>query len=410
MPPVFRRYVTADGLSQFGTQVTRVALPLVALLVLGAGPFQLGLLSAAEMIGFLLFGLPAGVWVDRLRRKPILVTADVLRAVALASIPIAALFEALTLVQLYVVAVIVSIGTAFFDVAHLSFLPSIVTKEQLPKGMGTLESVRSLAVLFGPGLGGWLVQALTAPIAIVADAVSYMISATLLATVKAEETPSGGRVSLMEGLRYVLGHPILRLIGLVGAMNMFINGIWAIVQPLYLVDELGVSATAYGLMISGAGAGGLLGALLAPRVIARYGHGPTMYGTAVLIIPLNVLVAFTGPGWRLALYPIGMALIFLVAVMYNVAQGSYRQAICPEALRGRMNASLRFLMWGSLPLGGVVGGLLGEAVTVHQLLWIACLGTAAANLPFVLAPAVRKLKITDDGGRVDADAKEDSRA
>ncbi|MCF6468907.1 MFS transporter [Nonomuraea sp. MG754425] len=410
MPPVFRRYVTADGFSQFGTHVTRVALPLVALLVLDAGPFELGLLSGAEMIGFLLFGLPAGVWVDRLRRKPILVTADLLRAVALASIPIAALFDALTLAQLYAVAVIVSIGTAFFDVAHLSFLPSIVTKEQLPKGMGTLESVRSLAVLFGPGLGGWLVQALTAPIAIVADAVSYLISAALLATVKAEETPSGGRVSLMEGLRYVLGHPILRLIGLVGAMNMFINGIWAVVQPLYLVDELGVSATAYGLMISGAGAGGLLGALLAPRVIARFGHGPTMYGAAVLIIPITVLIAFTGPGWRLALYPIGMALIFLVAVMLNVAQGSYRQAICPEALRGRMNASLRFLTWGSLPLGGVVGGLLGEAVTIHQLLWIACLGTAAANLPYVLAPAVRKLKITDDGGRVDADAKQDSRA
>ncbi|MGW5681875.1 MFS transporter [Nonomuraea sp. NPDC003754] len=409
MPPAFRRYVTADGFSQFGTHVTRVALPLVALLVLDAGPFELGLLSAAEMIGFLLFGLPAGVWVDRLRRKPILVTADVLRAVALVTIPIAALFDALTLAQLYAVAVIVSIGTAFFDVAHLSFLPSIVTKEQLPKGMGTLESVRSLAVLFGPGLGGWLVQVLTAPIAIVADAVSYMISATLLATVKAKETPSGGRVSLMEGLRYVLGHRILRLIGLVGAMNMFINGIWAIVQPLYLVKELGVSATAYGLMISGAGAGGLLGALLAPRVIARFGHGPTMYGAAVLMLPLNVLVALTGPGWRLALFPIGMALMFLVGVMLNVAQGSYRQAICPEALRGRMNASLRFLMWGSLPLGGVVGGLLGEAVTVHQLLWIACLGSAAAHLPFALAPAVRKLKITDDGGRVDADAKQDSR-
>ncbi|TYB57465.1 MFS transporter [Nonomuraea sp. PA05] len=409
MPPDFRRYVTADGFSQFGTHVTRVALPLVALLVLDAGPLELGLLSAAEMLGFLLFGLPAGVWVDRLRRKPILVTADVLRAVSLASIPIAALFGVLTLAQLYAVAVIVSTATAFFDVAHLSFLPSIVTKEQLPKGMGALESVRSLAVLFGPGLGGWLVQVLTAPIAIVADAVSYLISATLLATVKAKETPSGERVSLMEGLRYVLGHPILRLIGLVGAMNMFTSGIWAIVQPLYLVKELGVSAAAYGLMISGAGAGGLLGALLAPRVIARFGHGPTMYGAAVLLMPLFVLVAFTGPGWRLALFPIGMALISLAGVMLNVAQGSYRQAICPEALRGRMNASLRFLTWGSLPLGGVVGGLLGEAVTVHQLLWISCLGAAAAFLPYVLVPAVRKLKITDDGGRAGTDAKQDSR-
>ncbi|SPL99079.1 major facilitator superfamily MFS_1 [[Actinomadura] parvosata subsp. kistnae] len=399
MTPALRRYVTADGFSQFGTQVTRVALPLVALLVLDAGPFELGLLGAAEMIGFLLFGLPAGVWVDRLRRKPILVTADVLRAVSLASVPVAALFDALTLAQLYAVAVIVSIGTAFFDVAHMSFLPSIVTKEQLPKGMGTLESVRSLAGLFGPGLGGWLVQVLTAPIAIVADAVSYLISAVLLASVKAEETPAGGRVSLMEGLRYVLGHPILRLVGLVGAMNMFVSGIWAIVRPLYLVDELGVGAAAYGLMISGAGVGGLLGAFVAARVIARFGHGPTMFGAAALMLPLFVLVAFTGPGWRLALYPIGMALISLVAVLHNVAQGSYRQAICPEALRGRMNASLRFLMWGSLPLGGVVGGLLGEAVTVHQLLWIGSLGSVVANLPFVLVPAVRKLKITDDGGR-----------
>ncbi|NBE98558.1 MFS transporter [Nonomuraea sp. KC401] len=410
MPPAFRRYVTADGFSQFGTQVTRVALPLVALLVLDAGPLELGLLSAAGMIGFLLFGLPAGVWVDRLRRKPILVTADVMRAVSLVSVPIAALFDALTLAQLYAVAVIVSIGTAFFDVAHLSFLPSIVTKEQLPKSMGTLESVRSLSVLFGPGLGGWLVQVLTAPIAIVVDAVSYMVSAILLATVKAEETPSGERVSLMEGLRYVLGHPILRLIGLVGAMNMFVSGIFAIVQPLYLVDELGVSAAGYGLMVSGAGVGGLLGALLASRVIARFGHGPTMWGTAVLMVPLFVLVAFTGPGWRLALFPIGMAFISLVGVMNNVAQGSYRQAICPEGLRGRMNASLRFLMWGSLPLGGVVGGLLGEAVTIHQLLWIATLGSVVANLPYVLAPAIRKLKLTDDGGREDSEAKEDSRA
>ncbi|MFC7109811.1 MFS transporter [Nonomuraea rubra] len=214
----------------------------------------------------------------------------------------------------------------------------------------------------------------------------------------------------MEGLRYVFGHPILRLIGLAGAVNMFVSGIWVIVRPLYLVGELGVGAAGYGLMISGAGVGGLLGALLAPRVIARFGHGLTMCGAAVLMLPLFVLVAFTGPGWRLGLYPIGMGFIFLVAVMLDVAQGSYRQAICPEALRGRMNASLRFLMWGSLPLGGVVGGLLGEVVTVHQLLWISCLGSVAAHLPFVLVRAVRKLTVTGDGGRVDSGAEEGSRA
>lgn len=394
-----RRFVGADALSQFGTQITLVALPLVAVLELRVSPFQLGLVSAAEMVAFLLIGLPTGVWVDRLRRRPILIAADAVRALALATVPLAAVTGTLSLLQLYAVALVIGACTVFFDVAHMSFLPSIVETDDLPRAMGTLETLRGLAGLMGPGLGGWLVQAVTAPIAVLADAITYAVSSLLLSRVRADETPAppterrSVRVEVLEGLRYVTGHRVLRLVAVAGAIVMFTNGGWAIVQPLLLIRELGVSAGVYGLIVSATGAGALLGAILAPKVVARYGHGRALYGSAVLLMVIPLIIAGTGPGWRLALYPLGMGLFYLVSLVLVVAQGSYRQAICPDELRGRMNASLRFLMWGALPLGGVLGGLLAEALTIQQMLWVVCFGSAAANLPYVLNPFLRTIRI-----------------
>ncbi|MFI6323886.1 MFS transporter [Nonomuraea sp. NPDC050556] len=306
------------------------------------------------MAAFLVIGLPVGVWVDRLRRRPVLVVADAARALVLATVPLG----------------------------------------DLARSMGVLESIRNLAALVGPGVGGWLVQLLTAPIAILVDAVTYALSSVLLSRVRAHETPNPERGSVMEGLRYVTGHPVLRLVAIAGATVMFTNGIWAIVQPLLLVRELGVSPAAYGLIVSATGAGGLVGAILAPRVVARVGNGMALYGSAVLLMVIPLITAGTGPGWRLVLYPVGMALFSLVTLVLVVAQGSYRQAICPEHLRGRMNASLRFLMWGALPVGGVLGGLVAEALTIQQMLWLACFGSAAANLPYVLNPFLRTVRIT----------------
>ncbi|GAA3474400.1 MFS transporter [Nonomuraea roseola] len=393
----FQRMVGADALSQFGTQVTLVALPLTALLTLEASPFQLGLLTAAEMAAFLLIGLPAGVWADRLRRRPILVAADAVRAVALLSIPLAAFAGVLSLAQLYVVALIVGVGTVFFDVAHMSFVPSIVDRDDLPRGIGTMETLRSGAWLAGPGLGGWLVQVLTAPVALLADAITYACSAVILSTIRADERPDPQRrrnlrAEVAEGLRYVLGHRVLRLIAMVGALNMLANGLWAVVQPLLLVRELDLGAGAYGLIVSATGVGGVVGGVLAPKIIDRYGNGGAMYGGAVLAGLFPLLVGFTGEGWRVVLYPVGMALIVASSIVLNVGQGSYRQAVTPDHLRGRMNASMRFLMWSAMPVGGVLGGLLAEQLSVWTLLWVACLATVVGHLPFIVSPWIRALR------------------
>ncbi|WP_431900744.1 MFS transporter [Nonomuraea sp. bgisy101] len=395
----FQRLVGADVLSQFGTQVTLVALPLTALLVLNAGPFQLGLLTAAEMAAFLVIGLPAGVWADRMRRRPILVAADAVRALALLSVPLAAFAGVLTLVQLYVVALVIGIGTVFFDVAHMSLLPSIVRTDDLSRGIGTLETLRSSAWLAGPGLGGWLVQVLTAPLALLADAISYACSALILSTIGAEESaaPQERRGSLRtevaEGLRYVLGHRVLRRVALVGALNMLTNGLWAIVQPLFLVRELGLGAGVYGLIVSAMGVGGVLGGAFAPKIVDRYGNGGAMYGGALLAGLFPLIGGFAAEGWRVLLYPLGLCLLTAASVVFNVAQGSYRQAVTPDHLRGRMNASMRFLMWSAMPVGGVLGGLLAEQVSVGPLLWVACLGSAAAHLPVVVSPWIRRLRV-----------------
>ncbi|MBF8190797.1 MFS transporter, partial [Nonomuraea sp. K274] len=184
----FRRFVWANGVTQMGTQVTIVALPLTALLVLDAGAFELGLLSAVQMAAFLLIGLPAGVWVDRWRRRPVLIWSDLARGLAVVSIPVAAWFGGLTLPHLYAVAAVLGVGTVFFDVAQMSFLPAIVPKERLERANSGLEVTRNVSVLAGPGVGGWLVTALTAPFALLADAVAYLASALLLSGITATES------------------------------------------------------------------------------------------------------------------------------------------------------------------------------------------------------------------------------
>ncbi|MEV0586267.1 MFS transporter [Nonomuraea sp. NPDC050310] len=400
--PAFRRYLGADVLSQFGTQVTLVALPLVAYLTLGASPLQLGLITTAEMIAFLVLGLPAGVWVDRMRRRPVLVVADLVRALALLSVPVAHLLGVLSLAQLFAVALVMGVCTVFFDVAHMSFLPSVIAKSDLPRGIGALETCRSVAGVAGPGLGGWLVQVLSGPLAILADAVSYLLSALLLRGVRAKETPAPReerrslRAELGEGVRYVLGHPVLRRVAVVGALAMLSNGLWAVVQPLYLIGELKLSAGVYGLILSSYALGGVAGAVLAPKVVERHGFGPAMYGGAALSMLFPLLMPLSGPGWQLVLYPLGGFLGLVSAVVFNVGQSSYRQLVTPDHLRGRMNASMRFLMWSAMPFGGLLGGVLAGALPIHQVLWITCLVVSVAHLPIVAAPSVRKLQVRQD--------------
>ncbi|GII52812.1 MFS transporter [Planotetraspora thailandica] len=394
----FRFFLGADAISQFGTQITLVALPLVAVLTLDASPFQIGVLTAAEMAAFLLIGLPAGVWVDRLRRRPILIWSDLLRAAALLSVPIAVALDAMTLPHLYAVALLMGIGAVFFDVAHMSFLPSLVGKDDLLKGNGTLETLRNTAVLSGPALGGWLVHALSAPVALLADAVSYLVSALLLGGVRAEETiaPVAERRRLREeigeGVRHVAGHPVLRRIAWVGALTMLSNGIWAVAQPIFLIKTLGVGPGIYGLLLSGGAVGGLIGAVLAPRIADRFGVGRALYGGAAMAALVILISPLAAEGWRLALFPLGCLLSGIGAAVFGINQLSYRQRITPEHLLGRMNASMRFLMWGAMPIGGLLGGALGEIFNAHTVLWVATVGVTVAHLPVLASRKILRLQ------------------
>ncbi|MFF5208775.1 MFS transporter [Streptosporangium sp. NPDC000396] len=393
----FRLFLGADAISQFGTQITIVALPLVAVLTLEASPFQLGVLTAAEMAAFLLVGLPAGVWVDRMRRRPILIWSDLLRGAVLLSVPVAVALDVMTLPHLYAVALLLGLGTVFFDVAHMSFLPSLVGKDDLLRGNGTLETLRNTAMLSGPALGGWLVHAVTAPVALLADAISYLVSALMLGGVRAEETtaPVAERRRLAEeigeGVRYVAGHPVLRRIAMVGALTMLSNGIWAIAQPLFLIKTLHVSPAVYGLLLSGGAVGSLIGAVLASRVAARFGAGRAMYGGAAVAATVILVSPLAAEGRQLALFPLGCLLNGIGAAVFSINQLSYRQKITPAHLLGRMNASMRFLMWGAAPIGGLVGGVLGGWFGAHAIMWVAAVGVTAAHLPVLSSRRILRL-------------------
>jgi MFS family permease len=393
-----RRFTWANAVTQLGTQVTVVALPLAAVLTLDAGAFELGLLSAVQTAAFLLVGLPAGVWVDRWRRRPVLVWSDLARGVALLTVPAAAWLGALTLPHLYAVALVLGVGTVFSDVAQMSFLPAIVPKERLEGANGRLEATRQVSVLAGPGVGGWLVAAVTAPFALLADAVAYLVSATLLSRVRAAEPSRDGgagrgglRAQVAEGMAFVLREPVLRRVAAGGALTRVALGVCAVGYPLYLVVELRLDAAGFGLLLSASAVGALAGAALAARVTWRHGVGPTLYGSALLTVALQLPAAATGPGWRLLIFPVASAFAGAAATVFNVAQLSYRQRITPERMLGRVHASMRFLMWGATPLGGLAGGALGE--------WLGGQGVFAAGvallglsyLPIVTAPGIRRV-------------------
>ncbi|HEX2068756.1 MAG TPA: MFS transporter [Actinomycetota bacterium] len=396
----FRRLWSAETISQLGTQVTLLALPLIAILIIRANPFEVGLLTAVEYLPFLLVGLPAGVWVDRLRRRPILIAADVGRAVSLASIPVAHAFGQLTLPHLYLVAFINGILTVFFDVAYMSYLPSLVERSQLMEGNSKLEVSRSGAELAGPGLAGVLIQVLTAPVAIVADAVSFAGSALFLVLIRHREparrtkqmqAPPRMRTEIGEGLRYVLRHRLLLPITIcTSASNLFGHMSFAI-YLVFAVRELGLSPGLIGLIFALGNVGFLVGAIGANRIAKRLGMGTTIwvsaatYGPSLLLIPMaprTEPVAFLVASWFLGSFG---------SVVYNVNQVTLRQAITPDRMQGRMNATVRFLVWGTMPIGAFIGGALGSVIGLRPTLFLAAVGGVFVALPVLLSP-VRKLR------------------
>ncbi|MFL6138645.1 MAG: MFS transporter [Frankiaceae bacterium] len=393
----FLRLWSADTISQAGTQVSMIAIPLLAVKTLDASTFQVGLLTAAETAAFLLVGLPAGAWVDRLRRRPVMVAADWGRAALLGSIPVASALGALTMLQLYVVALLAGVLTVFFDVSYQSYLPSLVGREHLVEGNAKLQSSQSVAQVVGPGVGGWLVQALTAPIAVAVDAASYLASALGITAIRKHEphpAPPGGRRGklrheISEGLRFVFGHRLLWAIaGTTATANLF-SGVVSAVSVPFLVRDLHLSAGAIGALFSVSSIGGIVGAVTASAISRRVGSARTIWTALLVTAPMSALVPLAQPGWRIWLFAAGAFFLAFGAVVYNVAQVSFRQALCPERLLGRMNATMRFIVWGTMPLGGLLGGALGEAIGNRATLWVSVAGYLAAPMWAVLSPMRR---------------------
>lgn len=388
----FLKLWSAQTVSVFGSQISQLAIPLLAIVLLGAQPLEVGLLTALGYLPFLLVGLPAGVWVDRRRRRPILVAADIGRAALLATIPIAHLLGALTMLHLYIVTFAAGILTVFFDVSYQSYLPSLVRKEQLMEGNSRLEVSRSASEVAGPGLAGVLVQLLTGPIAIALDALSFLVSGLFLVVIGRREDPpsveqSGSMLAeIREGLAFVLGDPILRRIAASSALANLFSSVAGSVILIFAVRDLGLTPVVIGVVIAVGNVGALVGALVTSRIQRALGVGPTIIAAGIvfaggyLLMPLATVVA-----------PILFATLALFgatlgAMVYSITQLTLRQSMAPARIAGRMNATMRTISWGALPIGMIAGGAIGQFLGLVPAIWIGAFGLLLAIAPILFGP------------------------
>lgn len=398
----FVRLWSGQTISELGDQVTGLALPFVAIVVLKASTFEFAALRVVSMLPFSLLSLPAGVWVDRLRRRPILIAADCGRAVALGSIPVAYAAGALTLEQLYAVAIVAGTLQVFFDVSYQSYLPSLVERDELSEGNSKLATSQSAAQVAGPGIAGVLIGALRAPYAIAVDAASFVASALFVARIEGVEVAPAAsgrrrmRSEIAEGLRYVVRHPLMRPGLLWVATSNFFNSVLGAVLLVFAVRRLHLSAATVGLIFSLGNVGVLFGAMLAPRIGRALGVGRALILFSALGGGAWFFVPVATHATAIPFLAAAQVLFGFCAVATNVIGISIYQAITPDRLLGRMNASRRFVVWGIMPFGALLGGALGSGLGLRPTLWIAATGSAVAFLPMLFSPW-RRVRTHADG-------------
>jgi len=396
----FLRFWSAASVSLIGDAVTRLALPLVAITVLDATPLEVGILGAAQLGPFLLVGLPAGAVIDRIERVlQLMVIADVARAAVLLSVPLAYATGALSLVHLYAVAFATGFLTVFFDNASSAYLPSLIERRLLVDGNSKLEVSRSTAQIAGPALAGVLIELTTAPAALMADAVSFLASAALIAGIRrqarADKTRSKGlRIGalgreVVEGAHYLLRHPYLRAIALTTTTANFFRSALVAVLLIYLVREADASAGAIGLAFALGNVGFLAAVLVVPASTRRFGIGRTMRVAVCAFGPAAVLVAAAPTRWAVVAAA-AMVLVDSFGIgLHGVNQVSLRQAVTPEHLRGRVAATLRLGLMGAMPLGTLLGGALGTFAGLRPALWVAAGGMFLAAVPYAVSSTGR---------------------
>ncbi|MBV9230542.1 MAG: MFS transporter [Chloroflexi bacterium] len=369
---------SGQTISALGSHITGSGIPLIAILVLGAHPAQLGLLAALSALPGLLLGLFIGVWVDRLPRRSLLLLADLARALLLLSLPIAALGRLLHMEQLYIVTVLLSAFTVCFDTAYQAFLPQIVTSEQLVEGNSKLGTSSSLAEMGGPPLAGGLIQSIGAPLAVLFDALSFLVSAVSIGLIRSHEIQPGAPAEkrepvwreMHEGLQTLFGHPLLRTLAVHTTVRTFFGGAFAALYTIYIVRELSLAPAIYGMLVALGGFGALIGSLLVPRLTQRFGekqtllYGTLLHGLLALLTPLAagpipLLLAMLGISQLIG--DIGFALCAINAI-------SLRQSSIPAHVHGRVAAVMGFLVDGVAPLGAVLAGVVSESIGIRLTL------------------------------------------
>lgn len=390
----FRLLWAGDAVSVFGMQFVAFAIPFTAVQLLNADPFEMGLLAALQSAAFLLISLPAGAWVDRSRKKLVIIVGDLLRAALLLTIPAAWLADALTMLQLYVVAASVGVITVFFDVANQSYLPQIVDGNQIGDGNGKLQASQQTAMAVGPAVAASLVRWIGSPLTIAVTSVLMALSSIFVSRIRHREQPADpqGRqllaAEIREGMAFVLKHPLLRrIVTCTGFGNLASSAVLALF-PLYVLRTLGLSEITLGIVMSVGAAGGIVGAFTASRFQRFVGEGRAIPVAALLIgvATLGTPLASTLP--TVSLLVVGGFLTSWSAVVYNITQVSFRQRLCPKPLLGRMNASVRFLVWGPMPVGAFLGGLIGRHIGVLPTIWIFTVIALLAALPVLLSSLI----------------------
>ncbi|MFJ9460430.1 MFS transporter [Kitasatospora sp. NPDC101447] len=394
---VFWRYWSASTVSRFGDEVTRVALPLIAVVTLHATALQVGLITGAAYVAWLLVGLPAGVLVHRLPLRGTQVAMDLVRAAAVASVPLAAAFGVLGLPQLVAVALVIGLASVVFDVGNSTFLPSIVAKEQLTARNSLLSGTSAATELAGPSLGGVLVQLLGGAASMVLDTVSYLVSAVLLGSLPRAEQPTGRtpgagmREQIREGWRYVTRHPVIGPCAADATAVNFVCGGLMTLTPVFLVRTLDAPVAAVGALMATGGLGSLLGAAVTPRLVARIGSGGALRWAALFAALFAFLLPAAGSGWATLVFAVGNAGFSAGVVVTSIVTRTHRQTQTPPDLLPRVMATVRFVSWGAIPVGALAAGAASTAWgprTALLLLAVASLASPA----ILMAGPIRRLR------------------